>query len=243
MSLLKVFSRLILLVVFLASPFNPTEAAQAPASIQKLELVASMAPTSAADMQVSQSDSPDPVLVGSTMTYTVVVTNAGPMTATGVILVDNYPGFAVLHGVSFSRQGVPCGGSPTVCPIGQMAPGEVLTAELFMTATKFAVPSMSSVVSVNGVELDPDMTNNSSTETTTVIGPVTATPTATSTPMPVPMKVYLPLIVRGQEIVQQTPTPTPMATFTRPPFPTDPTSTPTPRPTFTPPPTPQRPGK
>ena len=48
-----------------------------------------------ADLEVSKRDEPDPVLVGETLTYTVVVTNHGPSTTT-VELIDTLPGSAAL---------------------------------------------------------------------------------------------------------------------------------------------------
>src|SRR5215207_1267115 len=41
-----------------------------------------------ADLALTKSDSPDPVAVGGTLTYTVAVQNLGPMAATGVVVTD-----------------------------------------------------------------------------------------------------------------------------------------------------------
>ena len=45
----------------------------------------------AADLEVTKSGSPDPVLVGDTLTYTVTVKNKGPSSATDVKLTDTLP--------------------------------------------------------------------------------------------------------------------------------------------------------
>ena len=45
-----------------------------------------------ADLSVTKSDSPDPVLVGDPLAYTVTVANNGPAEATGVVLTDTLPG-------------------------------------------------------------------------------------------------------------------------------------------------------
>ena len=44
-----------------------------------------------ADLAVTKSDSPDPVLVGQQLTYTVGIQNNGPSTATSVSLSDTLP--------------------------------------------------------------------------------------------------------------------------------------------------------
>jgi len=44
-----------------------------------------------ADVSVTKSDSPDPVIVGSNLTYTIVVNNAGPSNAASVSLTDSLP--------------------------------------------------------------------------------------------------------------------------------------------------------
>ncbi len=49
-----------------------------------------------ADLRIAKSVSPDPVVAGGTLTYTLTVTNAGPSTSTGVAITDTLPA-----GVSF----------------------------------------------------------------------------------------------------------------------------------------------
>jgi len=43
------------------------------------------------DISVIKTDSPDPVTVGNNLTYTIVVSNNGPETGTGVTLIDQLP--------------------------------------------------------------------------------------------------------------------------------------------------------
>ncbi len=44
-----------------------------------------------ADLSVSKTDSPDPVIAGNNLSYTITVTNAGPSNALGVSLTDVVP--------------------------------------------------------------------------------------------------------------------------------------------------------
>ena len=60
----------------------------------------------AADLSLTKTDSPDPALEGEQLTYTLTVHNAGPQSATGVVLTDTLPG-----GVTFDSA-TPSQGSP-----------------------------------------------------------------------------------------------------------------------------------
>src|SRR5256885_938832 len=46
----------------------------------------------AADVQITKSDSPDPVTAGNNLTYTLTVNNAGPSFARSVHVTDPVPG-------------------------------------------------------------------------------------------------------------------------------------------------------
>src|SRR5207247_1918041 len=48
-------------------------------------------PTPMANLSVTKTDSPDPVTEGDNLTYTIMVHNAGPQTATGVTMTDVLP--------------------------------------------------------------------------------------------------------------------------------------------------------
>ena len=56
--------------------------------------------TGEADLSVVKSDSPDPVVAGTNLSYTLTVANAGPSDATGVALTDTLPA-----GVTFVSSG------------------------------------------------------------------------------------------------------------------------------------------
>jgi uncharacterized repeat protein (TIGR01451 family) len=47
--------------------------------------------TSAADLSITKTDSPDPVAAGSNITYTINVTNNGPATASDLVFSDSVP--------------------------------------------------------------------------------------------------------------------------------------------------------
>jgi uncharacterized repeat protein (TIGR01451 family) len=117
------------------------------------------------DLFVTKGDAPDPVIVGRNLTYTVTVTNDSPIQATGVVLTDVLPGGVTFVSVSAS-QGT-CSGTATVtCNLGTMAGGGTATVTIVVRASTRGM--ISNTASVKGDQSDPDMTNNSVTQTTTV---------------------------------------------------------------------------
>src|SRR6476619_2368631 len=51
----------------------------------------SAAPAGSTDLKITKTDSPDPVNVGATLTYSIKVENLGPIAATGVVVTDTLP--------------------------------------------------------------------------------------------------------------------------------------------------------
>jgi uncharacterized repeat protein (TIGR01451 family) len=127
-----------------------------------------------ADLSITKSDSPDPVVAGSQLTYTITVTNNGPSTADAVKVTDPLPaGTTYLSGVDGNGQTI-CTlvQSATVsCDLGTIQPGT--SATVFLTVKVAAsVPSgtvLSNTASVTSSTQDPVPGNNSATETTDVI--------------------------------------------------------------------------
>jgi uncharacterized repeat protein (TIGR01451 family) len=128
-----------------------------------------------ADLSIAKSGSPDPVVSGNALTYTIVATNNGPQDATGVTVTDLLPADVHFNSVS-STQGTctrsttthsPKGGTVT-CSLGGLASGTSATVTIVVKATK---PEMlTNTASVMGDQTDPNLANNSSTTTTTVVG-------------------------------------------------------------------------
>jgi uncharacterized repeat protein (TIGR01451 family) len=118
-----------------------------------------------ANTGVTVADSPDPVNVRETITYTITVPNAGPGEATGVTLTDILPGS--LEFVSASASQGTCSGTTTVtCALGSLARGA--SATVTIVARAIQAGSVSNSVSVAATEADPNGQNNTATATTTV---------------------------------------------------------------------------
>ena len=124
------------------------------------------------DLSVGKQDSPDPVAMGSSLTYTITVTNHGPEDATAVSITDSLPA-----GVAFVSAGSSQGScnqvSETVtCTIGDMAPDAVVTVTLVVTAPN--VPgTIVNTATVSSTSEDPNLANNTAKEKTWVGGAVT----------------------------------------------------------------------
>ncbi len=131
--------------------------------------VTETAPASA-DVSVTKSDAPDPVLVGQELTYTIVVQNSGPDPAENVTVSDTLP--ATVSFVSASSTQGTCSGTATVsCTIGTLASGASATVTIKVTPTTDA--DLSNTASASTSTSDPNSANNSDTEGTTVNAPPT----------------------------------------------------------------------
>jgi uncharacterized repeat protein (TIGR01451 family) len=120
-----------------------------------------------ADLSISKTDSPDPVIVGQTLTYSLAVTNNGPNDATGVTVTDPLPAGAAF--VSASEACAENAGTVT-CSIGALANGASVPLTITVTAPATVGP-ISNTVSVAGSQGDSNSANNSATATTHVIFP------------------------------------------------------------------------
>jgi uncharacterized repeat protein (TIGR01451 family) len=120
----------------------------------------------AADLSLTGSDSPDPVLAGEQLTYTLTAQNAGPQEATGVTLTDTLPA-----GVTFESatptQGTCSETSGTVtCSLGALADEATTGVEI---KVRRATPgTITNQAEVSSSAHDSDTGNNSVSIETTV---------------------------------------------------------------------------
>jgi uncharacterized repeat protein (TIGR01451 family) len=142
--------------------------------------------TPSADIQLTKTDSPDPVQAGSDVTYTLKIHNAGPSAATGVTVSDPLP--AGLTFVSSSTTKGTCSGTTTVsCTIGTINAGAAndVTVTIVATAGPSAAPSVTNTATVSSSTSDPSAGNNQSSAQTTVNPVADVSVTKTDSPDPV----------------------------------------------------------
>ncbi len=139
-----------------------------------------------ADLVVSIADTPDPVVVGTNLTYTVTVTNSGADPFEAVTLTDVLPA-GVTPVSATSSVGPACTNAATVvCPLGTLAPQAQATVTIVVTPQQTG--PLANTVSVASPTPAPGGTNNQATANT-MVRPVTANLVLTLTDSPEPVKV------------------------------------------------------
>jgi uncharacterized repeat protein (TIGR01451 family) len=120
---------------------------------------------SGANLTLSVTDAPDPVIVNNELTYSATITNNGPSSTAGVQMNILLPAGATFVSVS-SSQGS-CTGTATVnFQLNTLANGAKATVTLVLKPT--ATGGLSLTVSVSGSESDPGADNNTVTSVTSV---------------------------------------------------------------------------
>jgi uncharacterized repeat protein (TIGR01451 family) len=110
-----------------------------------------------ADLILTASGLPNPVLLGGNVTYTLTVTNLGPATATGVTISDTLP--SAFHLVSASPSGyVVAGDSLTFTNLGALGAGSQLSVTI--TAQPLVAGTVSNLGSCDNTVTDPLKANN-----------------------------------------------------------------------------------
>jgi uncharacterized repeat protein (TIGR01451 family)/uncharacterized delta-60 repeat protein len=121
-------------------------------------------PGTTADLLVTITDSPDPVLQGENITYTVTVSNRGPLTATGIVLTDVLPENGNLVTASSSQGTFSNTGPSLVFHIGTLPFGATATATVLVQPRSGTSLTNSATATAN----EPDITENFASEVTSV---------------------------------------------------------------------------
>src|SRR5262245_22887249 len=121
---------------------------------------------SSADLAITKADSPDPVIAGTDLTYTIKVSNNGSGPAVFARWQDTLPAGTRLQ--SFSPAD---GWSCVTPPIGSV--GAVATVTFGTTAICALADGalISNTATIAATEIDPNPANNSASSTTTAINP------------------------------------------------------------------------
>jgi uncharacterized repeat protein (TIGR01451 family) len=119
-----------------------------------------------ADLSLGKFVTPDPVLAGATLYYTLSLANNGPLTATNVVLTDALPTGATLS--SFSTPQGSCSGATLVtCNLGSIANGVTVSVMLTVAAPTTLGAAVNNATATSAL-VDLNLLDNSATVTTTV---------------------------------------------------------------------------
>jgi uncharacterized repeat protein (TIGR01451 family) len=133
--------------------------------------------TASADLTVAKTDSPDPVLTGRNLTYTLTVSNAGPSAVGDAVLNDPLPANTTFQSLTAPAGWscmTPAVGSPgTVhCQTASLAAGATASFTLVVRVSNQAGgTTLSNTATIASDTDDPNTANNADTETTAVTTP------------------------------------------------------------------------
>jgi uncharacterized repeat protein (TIGR01451 family) len=142
-----------------------------------------------ADLAVSQTDSPDPVLAGQRLTYDIRVRNDGPSAATGVTVLEELDALVRFESATTSRGVCAHADGVVRCDLGTMAAGETAAITVTVTPTRQANVAARAIVQAN--EPDADTSDNTSRVLTEVDPAADLSVTLTDAPDPVRVRSRL----------------------------------------------------
>jgi uncharacterized repeat protein (TIGR01451 family) len=122
-----------------------------------------------ADLSIAKSGSPDAVVAGTTLTYTLVVTNNGPSNATGVVVSDTLPaGVGYVSAIASQGTCSEAGGVVT-CNLNGLAVSRSVTVTIVARVASSTTGTLDNTAQVAGNESDPVQGNNTSGHVTTTV--------------------------------------------------------------------------
>src|SRR5512139_1735033 len=126
------------------------------------------------DLSITKTDSPDPVVEGNNLTYTIRVTNngtGGTADAENVVLTDSLPASKDVDFVSATSTAGTCKwtGDTVTCELGTVTAGGNQTVTIVVKAKKSG--TLSNTASVASLLTDTNGADNSATAATTVSKP------------------------------------------------------------------------
>ncbi|HYR94397.1 MAG TPA: DUF11 domain-containing protein [Methylomirabilota bacterium] len=147
-----------------------------------------------ADLAVTKTDTPDPVVAGADLTYDITLKNLGPNDAENVSLTDATPAnttfrsFSQTSGPGFSCSAPAVGGTGTVsCTIYTFVAGATATFRLVVRVSPNTPDrtTLSNTATATSDTFDPCPGNNSATATTGVVTRADLSVTKSGAPDPV----------------------------------------------------------
>jgi uncharacterized repeat protein (TIGR01451 family) len=131
-------------------------------------------PSTGTDLAIIQSQaSPEPVGVGTSLTYTADVMNEGPQDATGVTFTDTLPSNVTFVSANASAGTCSRASQMVTCTLGAVA--DTHDVQVTLVVTPNAVGPITNNMKLSGNESDGAASNNSASQTSTVVPVYTLT--------------------------------------------------------------------
>ena len=115
-------------------------------------------------LELTKTDSPDPVLSGQQLTYDLTVHNAGPSSTSGVALSDTLPSNVTFISVTTTRGSCFRSGVTVLCSLGTFADEDIATIQIKVTTQAPALDSANvfdrTADPIRPTRRDPDTTVN-----------------------------------------------------------------------------------
>ncbi|MGB9512434.1 MAG: C25 family cysteine peptidase [Candidatus Acidiferrum sp.] len=124
-----------------------------------------------ADVSINKTASPNPVNEGTNLTYTLTVTNSGPAIAQNVVVTDPIPAQVTYSSAETTVGSCTYSASSTTvtCNIASLPVGSTAVITINVTAMTFSSSTYSTnTATVSASTSDPDLSNNTSSFTTTI---------------------------------------------------------------------------
>ncbi len=145
-----------------------------------------------ADLSVTKTDTPDPVVAGTNLTYTITVNNGGPDPALSVSLTDSIPANTTFVSCTapagWTLMTPPVGGTGTVTvtnPNVAASTMHTFTLVVNVNANTLQGSTITNTATVSSSTPDSNTSNNTDTETTAVNARADLSVTKTDSPDPV----------------------------------------------------------
>lgn len=120
------------------------------------------------DVAIVKTDSPDPVVAGSQLTYTLALSNNGPLTATNVVATDSLPAGTTFVSANSNLGTVAEAGGVVTTTIPSMTTSQTATITIIVLVSAAQTASISNTATVTSTEFDTNANNNSSSAATAV---------------------------------------------------------------------------